>query len=338
VPVRVGQVEARSPGDQARFSGTVEPALQVDLAFKVGGYVEWIAGTATRTLLEEGDLVARNAVLARVRTADHLQQLASARAALAEAVAAEKLAAQEFTRTEKLVQSSTVPAAEFDTGQSRLEAARARVAAARARVAEAQLAVDDCTLRSPISGVVLQRRVELGTLASPGTVAFTIADTRTVKVQFGAPESLAIKLRPGSTLQIATGALPAPVTASVSRIAPAADPRSRMFTVESVIDNASGALRPGMVVSLVVPEGTTLEAAAVLPLTAVVRPPGKPRGFAAFVVEERGAVTRARLREVELGDVLGTGVVVHKGLRPGERVVAMGATLLHDGDPVSIIP
>jgi multidrug efflux system membrane fusion protein len=61
-------------------------------------------------------------------------------------------------------------------------------------------------------------------------------------------------------------------------------------------------------------------------------------GYAVFVVEDAGGKSLARLRAVVLGDVTGNTVIVASGLRVGERVIVSGATLVHDGELVRIVP
>jgi len=75
-----------------------------------------------------------------------------------------------------------------------------------------------------------------------------------------------------------------------------------------------------------------------VPLQSVVRPPDDPRGYMVFVVEDKDGRTLAKARRVELGDVTGRNVLVRGGLRPGERVVTAGATLIHDGAAVIVVP
>ncbi|MCL2447655.1 MAG: hypothetical protein FWD17_01775, partial [Polyangiaceae bacterium] len=75
----------------------------------------------------------------------------------------------------------------------------------------------------------------------------------------------------------------------------------------------------------------------ILPLTAIVRSSHDPRGFAAFVATGESGHERAKLVDVKLGDIVGSGVYVASGLAPSDRVVTMGATLLRDGDAVRII-
>ena len=57
-----------------------------------------------------------------------------------------------------------------------------------------------------------------------------------------------------------------------------------------------------------------------------------------LVVERQNDVDVARMRRVELGEVMGNVIAVLKGVQPGERVVVSGATLLVDGDPVRVVP
>jgi multidrug efflux system membrane fusion protein len=340
-PVRVRVVEERSQLAGARYSATVEPGTRVDLAFKVGGYVRELAqmkvGNETRKV-QEGDWVTKGTVLAVVRESDYEQHVSAANAALAEAVAAQKQAQLDFDRAQKLTASNSVAKTELEAQSARLETARARVDGARSRIKEAEIALADCTLRAPIDGVVLKRPIEVGSLVGPGSVAFVIADTKNVKVVFGAPDRLIEKLKPGGQLDVAFEAASGNYAGTITRIAPSADPKSRVFEVEATIPNPNDQLRVGMVAKLVVPETALSERALVLPLTAVVRSPRDPRGFSVFVVEGDAGRETARLRDVKLGEVVGNQVVVSEGLKVGDRIVSMGATLLVDGEAVRIIP
>jgi RND family efflux transporter MFP subunit len=334
VPVRVRTVEGRAKLASARYSGSVEPGTRVDLAFKVGGYVRELAQTKGRKI-QEGDFVTKGTVLAIVRESDYEQRVQAAAAAAAEALAAQKQTQLDFDRAQKLGASNTIAKVEVDAMNARLESANARVDGAKSRIQEAQIALADCTLRAPIDGVVLRRPIEVGSLVAPGTIGFVIADTSTVKVVFGAPDKLIEKLRPGGTLGVTFEAVPGDFSGTITRIAPSADVKSRVFDVEATIPNPKDQLKVGMIAKLVVPEAALESQALVLPLTAVVRSPHDPRGFSVFVVEGKEV---ARLRDVKLGEVVGNAVVVTDGLKAAERVVSMGATLVNDGDAVRVIP
>jgi multidrug efflux system membrane fusion protein len=345
VPVRVRAIETGAGGLEARYSGTLEPSSRVDMAFRVGGYVEALAEVTTdgkRRPIDKGDHIAKGAFLARLRSADYTQKLATAKAAVAEAAAAAKLAEQEFGRARALYEGKAVTAAELDSAQARLDSAKANVAGANARMNEASLALVDTTLYAPLDGVVLSRSIEVGSLVASGSAALSLADTRSVKAVFGAPQQLVERLRLGSPLTVylgseGMGSGGKPIAAQVTRIAPAAESTSRVFSVEASLPNEDGALRPGSVVAVRVPEAALEAPTLVVPLSAVVRSPRNPRAFSVFVLDGAGERAQARLHDVVLGDVRGNGASVVEGLALGDRVVTVGATLLSDGDDAVVI-
>jgi multidrug efflux system membrane fusion protein len=345
-PVRVRAAQQASATSGGRYSGTVEPFTRVDLAFKVGGYVRMLAqGTGpdgAKHTLQEGDFVTKDTVLAVVRESDYQARVDLARAQVAEAVAGQKQVQIDWTRVSKLVASGSLAAAELDTVSSRRDTAAAQVSEAQASLNEAQIALGDCTLRAPSDGVVLKRATEVGSLVGPGSLGFTVADTRTMKVIFGAPDTLVERLKIGDPLPVTLQALPGgELEARVTRIAPSADTASRVFDVEAQLPNPKDRIKVGMIASLQIPGGAAGSAGApatlILPLTAVVRSPHDPRGFAVFVAAGDPGAERAKLVDVKLGDVIGSGVYVVDGIAAADRVVTMGATLVRDGDPVRVI-
>jgi multidrug efflux system membrane fusion protein len=352
VPVRVRPVEPAATASGARYSATIAPRTRIDVAFRVSGYIQDIARQkgldGQPRILQEGDQVTRGSELARLRESDYLQRVAEARASIAEATSSLEQSKLEFERTSRLVQSQSLPQAELDAARNRLGVGSARLDAARARLKDASTAAHDSVLRAPIDGTVIKRTIEVGSYVAPGTQAFTLADTTHVKAIFGVPDSLLETLRPGTEVSFTTEALKqGEFSGQVTRISPVADPKSRAFEVEVSIPNPRGDLKAGMVVSLklqVAPAAASA-AAVSLPLTAVVRPPGKDRGFGVFVIDAPAAGPGAAadsgvavLREVELGEFLGNTIGVRSGLKAGERVVVQGATLLSSGERVRIIP
>jgi RND family efflux transporter MFP subunit len=340
-PVRVRMVEERNQLAEARYSGTLEPRTRVDLAFKVGGYVRELGQVRVNgesRKIQEGDFVTKGTLLAVVRESDYQQKVAAAQAGLSETVAMQKQAQLDYDRTQKLTLSNAVAKLEVDAQSARLETAAARVESAKARIQEASLELTDCTMRAPIDGVLLKRPIEVGSLVGPGTLGFVIADTTSVKLLFGAPDRLVEKLKPGANLSVTFDAVPGEFTAMISRIAPSADPKSRVFEIEATIPNPRNQLHVGMIAKLSVPQEAVAAHSLVLPLTSVVRSPHDPRGFSVFVVEAAKGKDVARMRDVKLGDVVGNVVVVADGLKSSERVVSMGASLLAEGEPVRVIP
>lgn len=370
-PVRAASVEAYTARDGVTYSASIKPAVQVELAFKVPGYVATIhqvksADGRTRDV-QEGDLVGRGTVLAEVIGSEYQARLAQARAQLAQAQAAQEAAgfqrtearatlAQarlDFDRAQKLLDAQSLTRADYDTTRSRHEEARARadataaqvevagarVEGARAIVQEAELTVRDTALRAPMDGVMIKRRIEVGSFVGAGVVGFVLADVRSVKAVFGVPDTVVAALRLGQPLELSTASMGDEMfNGRVTAIAPSADPSSRVFDVEVTIDNPRGRLRPGLVGPVIVGGGAGAGPRTVLPLSAVVRPPGAADGYAVFVLEEQGGRQVARLRKVTLGGTVGNRIAVTDGVKTGDRVIAAGAALVIDGETVQIVP
>lgn len=345
-PVRVHTLIAAAPSIGARYTASIEPVEQVSVAFNVGGYVTEIArvtdaGGAERAL-RIGDAVKRGQVLARLRERDYVDRLHQAAAEVGQAEAALAKAEKDWARAEALYGSQSLTRPEHDAAEASVRSARAALAGGRARQAEVATGLADTTLAAPIDGVIVKRNVEVGTLASPGAAAFVIANLTHVKAVFGVPDGSLPALTLGGTLAVTPEALGGRVLEGrVTAISPAASATSRVFDVEVDLANADGALRSGMIASLVVPRVTgaaAREAAAVVvPLAAVVRSRANPAGYAAYVVGGAPGALTVRLTDFTAGGLAGNGVIATTGLAAGERVVVTGATLVSDGAAVEIV-
>ena len=284
--------------------------------------------------------MASGAALASLRKTDYQQKIAEAKASLAQAYSTYREAKLDASRDSKLAAAGSLPGATADTSRSRRDSASAVVQGAEARLSEAKTALADSTLVAPMTGVVLKRSIEVGTLAAPGTVAFTIADVTSVKAVFGVPDSFLSQIRIGATQKVTTDAFPGiEFEGKVSRFAPSADQRSHVFEVDVTIPNPDNKLKAGMVASLSIsPAAGTSADVPLVPLNAIVRPPSG-KGFAILRRGDRArADTRAcargparriprssrpghgRSQRHGVGRRHGCGVIVRRGARRGHSV------------------
>ena len=332
-PVRVAVVERAGAPQALRYSATIEPETRVDVAFKRGGYVRTLGAAKP---IEEGDRVAAGSVLATIAPEDYDVKVQQARAQLAEAESAHTQAAQALSRADALFAAKSLTRPELEQAQAAAAMTDAKVAGARALIREAEQARADATLRSPIDGIVLKRLVERGSLVGPGTPGFVLGHTRTVKVVFGVPDTMLPRVPAGTRLTVVTEAYPdRRLSGRVTKVAPAADPRSRVFDVEVSIPNADGALKPGMVAAVDLDEASGAPRPLLLPLAAVVRSPARAGAYAVFVVDDRGGQPVAKAREVRLGSLVGNEIEVLEGVRDGDHVIVSGATVVTDGERVN---
>jgi multidrug efflux system membrane fusion protein len=356
--VRLVAVESATGGGATTYAAVIAPNAQIDLAFRVAGYVVEIrrSKAADRQVreLEPGALVARGATLARIvdkaqgAREEATAGVAAAEAALAEAQAGVTQAEADFGRISTLWQQESITKPVYDGAKARVDAARAKVdgatagiAAAKQRAAsagaqlnEAQIALSDTELRAPFDAILLERRVDIGTLVSPGTPAFTLADLHQIKARFNAPDTALRLFRSGQVMQVTVDAFPnEPFQGRVLSVAPAADPKSRSFEITLAIDNPALKLRSGMIASV----RATAEAAdrpqLRIPIDALVHDAVRDR-YLVYGVEQKNGRTVAKAIDISPGPLVGNQVTVLEGLTTGQRIVGSGANLVRPGDVV----
>ncbi|HET6371963.1 MAG TPA: efflux RND transporter periplasmic adaptor subunit [Candidatus Polarisedimenticolia bacterium] len=342
--VRIEPVAPYAAPGGSRYSANVEPRERVVAAFRVGGYVDSIArrrgADGRQRNLQKGDTVARGEILARLRDVEYRANADQARAAVEEARAGLEKARLDAERATNLYQTKSIAKPEYDAAKAGLEAAQARAAGAEAQLGGIVQTLEDCALKSPLTGVVLDRSLEAGQLVGSGAVAFVLADVSSVKAVFGVPDHVVKDLKPGDSLPVRSEVLGSgEFGGTITAISPAADVQSRVFDVEVTIPNPFGELKPGMIASVEVgaaqPDAHGARILAV-PLASIVK--SEAGDYAVFVVEGDAGGMVARSRRVELGGILGNRISVLDGLKDGERIVSLGSSLLVDGDAVRIIP
>jgi len=369
--VRLVAVEASTDAAATTYSAVVTPNAQVDLTFRVSGYVVDVRRTKGAdgriAAMEPGAAVTTGLVLARVRASDYQAVVDkaqgsrdeskagvdAAQAGLAEANAAFNQAESDFSRIATLWQQESVTKPAYDASKARLDMARAKVDAANAAVAaaqqrataaaaqlqEASIALGDTELRAPFDAVLLERHVDVGTLVSPGRPAFTVADLHIVKARFGVPDTALHMFRAGQPLRLTVDAFAdESFQGNVLSVAPAADPKARSFEITVAIDNPDLKLRSGMIASIQVAADEAADRRPVrIPIDALVHDPARDQYLVYAVEKKVGGAATAQAVHVRPGPLVGNQVSILDGLTAGQRIVASGANLLRPGDVVKEI-
>jgi RND family efflux transporter MFP subunit len=339
-PVRLAEATLYASPEGLRYSASLIPYAQVDVAFRTTGYITAVkqiksADGRTRNI-GTGDYVTKGTVLAQIRRQDLKNQADESGAQVDAALAQHTQAEQDFNRAKALYATQSLTKPDYDQAQARFDSTLAAVNQAKATLRQAQLSLTDSELQAPLSGYILARNLDVGTLASPSSAAFTIADTSAVKATFGVPEDALNLVHPGQllTLQVQNDA--AQYSGRVTSISPSADVRSRVFTIEVTLSNSQNKLKPGMIASVEL--GGKHEASQPsVPLSAIVPYPGEIGQFAVVVAEQQSGQWKAHVRRVTVGATHGSSVSV-TGVHTGEKVAAIGAQLLKEGDFLSVIP
>jgi RND family efflux transporter MFP subunit len=301
--------------------GTVRASQTSQLASQITGNVVAVQA-------HEGERVQNGQVLALI---DDAQQRAAVEQATAAELAAQKevsaaeseqaLAESTLKRYQQLYEKKSVSPLEFDevkarwqSASARLDVAGAGLAQANAVLAQTRTSLSYTRIRAPFDGVVTERKVDPGTLASPGVQLFTVEDTRNYRLEVTVDESDVGLVRMGQTAPVTIDALGSnEIRGKVVQIVPAADPGSRSFLVKvEVPKNAQ--IHSGLFGRAQFARGE--RPALLVPRTAIVER-GQLRG--AYVLD---ANQIAGLRYLTFGRATGSQIEVLAGLEPGEKLIA----------------
>jgi multidrug efflux system membrane fusion protein len=143
------------------------------------------------------------------------------------------------------------------------------------------------------------------------------------------------------------------VTGVITSIAPQADPQSRVFSIEVTVENSREDVRPGMIGSITLDNqqrdsqtwgsqrrdgSSDSSPRLVVPLSAVVRAPADPKGFAVFRITGRDGKSYASAQPIEAGQTFGNSIEVTRGLTAGQKIISIGSAQVRDGQQVNILP
>lgn len=254
-----------------------------------------------------------------------------------------------YDRTKFLADAGAVPQSQLDEAQTKLEQARNGYEAAKKQyevarkqyemasgsaLAQAEAAVNtvkvnlsNASITSPISGIVTNRNVNPGEMASPALPLLTIADASTLKFEGTVGQEVVPLLAVGQEVTVTVDALPGPeLTGTVTQVGPVATSTGQLFPVEITLTNP-GDLKAGMTARASI--RIISSGGVVIPAAAVRTDNGQ---HYVFVVED-GAVER---RPVTLGLRNDTEVLVLDGVEAGQRVAVTNVDALQDGMAVMV--
>lgn len=329
--IQIIAVARRPLPQELRVTGRVQ--INEDRAVRLGSPVE---GRVTRVLVTVGDRVKAGQVVLAL----HSHELAAARsdyekarAAVARAEKALAYAQAELERANRLLEAKAISRREQLRAAADLVAAQAEFEHARAELRRAEEFLhylgawpevsDEVLIRAPIEGVVLERRVTVGTVVTPSMDLLTIADLSTLWVIAEVPEPQAARVRPGQPVSISVAAFAEErFLGRVAHIGEVLDPQTRTVRVRCVVQNRRERLRPEMYATITITLGMTAPQ-LVIPREAVQEVGGES---IVFVEVAPGRFEKRRVR-LGLSATLPEGefVEVTSGLRDGERIVARGS-------------
>ena len=306
---------------------TVSPApgkagASVPLPAEVAAYVEApiyarANGYLKRWLVDIGGHVETDQLLAEIETPELDQQLAQARAELAEDEAALDLARITAARWTDLLKTASVSEQETAEKQADLKLKSSQVEAATANVQRLEDLKGFARVVAPFAGTITQRNTDVGQLivAGNGRELFRLAQTSPLRVYVRVPQTLSRAVAPGQKAELTIDEIPGRrFEAKVIRTAGAMEPASRTLLTELEMDNSSGEILPGSYAQVRFTD-TAGPPALTLPANALLF---RSEGMQVGVVDSGGKV---ELRSVRLGRDFGQTVEVLEGIVTNDRVI-----------------
>jgi RND family efflux transporter MFP subunit len=336
--VEVASVIQKDLPLEGQWVGTTEGYVNAQIQPQVSGYL-------IHQEYREGGLVRQGQVLFEIDPRPFQAALDQAQGQLAQAEAQETNAELNVKRDIPEAKAHAIPQSQLDNDTQALRGAKAAVATYQATVEQASLNLGYTKVRSLIDGIAGIATVQVGNLVGPATVLTSVSQVNPIKVYFpiseqdylhmsgGAPgrvDWLTHSSRIALQLILADGST-YPYRGRIIFADRQVNPQTGTIQIVGEFPNRRNLLRPGQYARI---RALTeiLRGALLVPQAAVTQLQGS------YQVVVVGPDNRARLRTVEVGPTVGALWVITSGLNPGERVVAVGAEKVKDGEQVKPEP
>jgi RND family efflux transporter MFP subunit len=310
-PVNVVALELKPATirDRLELPGTLKPWTTLNVVSEIGGRV-------IRKAVTEGQKVAPGDILVELDAREYRNQYRSAQAA-------HQTAQTNLKRFEHLQTTQA-------TTQAKLDEARTQVAATRATMDNAALAVERCTIRAAIGGVINRLPVEIGHYLNKGDPVAELLQLNRLKVVVGIPESDVDAVRRLETFTVTIDALDGKTTRGRKHhLSRTTDQMARLYDLQLEVPNPDGEILPDMFARIEIVK-TVIQDGIAVPLYSIV---SRQNGQVVYVVEG----DRARERRVSIGMLDGWRCEVKEGLSIGERVIVVGQRNVNDGQSVNVV-
>jgi RND family efflux transporter MFP subunit len=318
--VRIETVENSTQPDRS-FTGIVAARVQSDLGFRVPGKV-------LERLVDAGQTVKRGQALIRIDPTDLKLAVRAHEEAVVGAKALARQTADDEVRYRDLVAGGAVSASAYDKVKAAAESARAELNAAEARAYVARNETSYAVLFADADGVVVETLAEPGQVVDAGRVVVRVAHAGRREAIIELPETLRPAI--GATAQATLYGSGLTGAAKLRQLSDAANRQTRTFEARYVLADRLADAPLGSTVSIQISDGRSASALRV-PIGAIL---DSGKGPGVWLVE--GETPHVTWRAVQIAGLSDDAASVVGNLKAGDRVVALGAHLLHEGDQVRL--
>jgi len=323
-----------------KLPASIQPLEEAVIFARSSGYV-------ARWLVDLGDKVKADQLLAEIETPEINQELSQARAALAKAQAAKTqaeanraLAKSKSNRASKLVEAGVASQqeleqaqAEAEVGDSNVNVAQAAIEAERANIRRLSDLLQFSRVTAPFAGTITARSVDRGSLVTAGnaTPLFRLAATDTVRVFVQVPQDVAPNLNVGTPAKVTVREFAGRVfEGTVARTAGALDAATRTLNTEVRVPNLDGKLLAGMYAEVSLNLSAPRQVYEI-PATALL---SDAQGLRVAIVSPASTL---HLQPITVERDLGPTLQIASGLNGNERIVQIASADLSEGQKVDAV-
>ena len=282
-------------------------------------------GTVTSLRVKEGDRVSAGQLLMVIDDRDVAQRVKAAEKGLEGAKQQQYLSDITYQRYKKLYDEKALAGQELDQIETRKKVADSEYERAKAMLAEARILQGFTRITSPVSGVVTEKKIELGSMAVPGMSMLTVEDNSAFRVEVNADEKLAGRLKTGMAVSVFIESLNRELAGKAAEIVPSIDLMTRSFLVKIAISDKD--LKNGYYAKVAIPVGK--KQTLLVPKKAVLE---KGQLTGVYTIDKNSVIA---YRLVRAGRPYGDKVEILSGLKPGDAVIVEGVEKAVDGGIVT---
>ena len=347
VKIQVAEAKKQKIESSVEMSGVLLPTATANVASK-------ISAQTTAVNVDAGSLVKEGDVLAKLDTASLDGQLMQVKAALEAAQAALLAVSNQaeiarlnlipiqtsYDNTKSLYNAGAASKTQMDDAENKLllyktqyqnaagaavAQANANVNVARANVKNIEIQLSNTTIKSPIDGIVTNKNINIGEVAQPGVVLFTITDTSSLKLKGTVSQYALPYITVGQPIDVYSDIYPDVANAgNIKLVGPAASATGGVFPIEVSIQN-NGSLRAGLSARTSIK--MSADNGVVVPAIAVIQNSGE--SFV-YIIKDNKAIKQ----KVQLGLSSDKDIQIIKGLNEGDKVAVNNLGSLFDGKQI----
>ncbi len=335
--VEVTPVQTGTISDQIRSFGTIRAQDVVQITPQVSNRV-------TRILVDLGDEVTRGQVMAEIYDVPFRDAVEQAEAQIRQARAVFERDSTQLERQRELYQRELISQSEFDEFRTTYLNSLAQLESANASLTQSQENLDNTRIKSPVNGVVLNRMIAQGDVASTGQAIFEVANLIGFETRVFLPLQDWELVLVGQSVTMSLSSRGSDIAEGiVSRKSPQLDPTTGLGEVVITLTDASSSVYQGALVQTSI-NLQTKENVVVIPRSAMVEKVDTyiepetgtielDRSFSAFINQGDSIAVR---KELVLGIEQGDRIEVLQGLNPGDRLIITGQRSLEDSSRIRV--